>query len=61
MIQRIVKTAEKAVEASVRGSLKVVEHLVGTKEEPPIEEPQPDDQPDIPDDQQHGGGSGQNP
>jgi hypothetical protein len=61
MIQRILKTAEKAVEASVYGSLKVVEHVVGTNVEPSTEAPQPDDQPEIPDDQQHGGGSGQNP
>lgn len=61
MLHTIIKTAEKAVSPSVQGSLKIVELMVGKEEAPPTAEPRPDDQPDIPDDSIHGGGSGQNP
>ena len=61
MLHTIIKAAEKAVSASVHGSLKFVELVAGNKEESPAAEPRPDDQPDIPDDSIHGGGSGQNP
>ena len=61
MLHTIIKTAEKAVSASVHSSLKFVELVVRDKEVPPAAEPRPDDQPDIPDNSIHGGGSGQNP
>jgi len=50
MIHSILRTAEKAVEASLHVSLKVVEHVAGTNQEPSTEEPRPDDQPEIRDD-----------